>query len=361
VRFRVAALLMLCGQQAAIGQEVTIDAGMSRLRIADSIDATALSVSPALRLYTPTGSLAAYGSFARLAGAWSNSGSVRGALRTPVRKRLSGELEANAGGSWHGDGARTGQYLGSARLHMSRASAGAWAGAGLGRTWDGAWRNVLQGEVGGWLVRSGTAVSASITPTSVDDTIQFADASFTLQRQAGQWDTFASVSGRAGEVPPGLPSNRSVWGTVGAVYWMTPMLGAMASAGTYPVDFTQGFPGGRYVSLSIRLRPRPTAIAALAGRSDGMLEVQRVSAATRRVRVFARDARTVEIMGDFTRWNAVKLVAEGNGWWSAVLPLSAGAHEVNVRIDGGGWRVPPGLAAMRDEFGGSTGLLVVDR
>jgi hypothetical protein len=32
---------------------------------------------------------------------------------------------------------------------------------------------------------------------------------------------------------------------------------------------------------------------------------------------------------------------------------------MNVRVDGGTWVIPPGLLPLKDEFGGSVGLLVV--
>jgi hypothetical protein len=52
----------------------------------------------------------------------------------------------------------------------------------------------------------------------------------------------------------------------------------------------------------------------------------------------------------------------GNGptdSWSVTLPINTGKYEMNIRINGGPWTVPPGLLSMLDEFGGSVGLLVV--
>jgi hypothetical protein len=48
------------------------------------------------------------------------------------------------------------------------------------------------------------------------------------------------------------------------------------------------------------------------------------------------------------------------GAWSMPLVTSPGTHQVNVRVDGGPWQVPPGLTSMADEFGGAVGLLVVE-
>jgi hypothetical protein len=51
--------------------------------------------------------------------------------------------------------------------------------------------------------------------------------------------------------------------------------------------------------------------------------------------------------------------AAGRDWWTVTLPLSTGAYQMNVRVNGGEWLVPPGLTPLKDEFGGTTGLLVV--
>jgi hypothetical protein len=48
------------------------------------------------------------------------------------------------------------------------------------------------------------------------------------------------------------------------------------------------------------------------------------------------------------------------GWWAVTLPINAGKYQMNLRLDGGRWLVPPGLLSMRDEFGGAVGLLVVE-
>jgi hypothetical protein len=78
----------------------------------------------------------------------------------------------------------------------------------------------------------------------------------------------------------------------------------------------------------------------------------------------------VELMADFTDWVPVPLVRLPRGTaggrardaadlWAAELVIAPGVHRVNVRVDGGPWRPPPGLSVVRDEFGGEVGLLVV--
>jgi len=75
--------------------------------------------------------------------------------------------------------------------------------------------------------------------------------------------------------------------------------------------------------------------------------------------VFAPSAQTVELSGDFTQWTPLALGSEGSGWWTTTVALASGTHEVNVRVNAGSWQVPPGLMAIKDEFGGTAGLLTV--
>jgi hypothetical protein len=70
-------------------------------------------------------------------------------------------------------------------------------------------------------------------------------------------------------------------------------------------------------------------------------------------------AQTVELMGDFTDWRPVPMTRALNGTWVARVALSPGSHRVNVRMDAGPWRTPPGLPVAPDDFGGLVGLLVI--
>jgi 1,4-alpha-glucan branching enzyme len=86
-----------------------------------------------------------------------------------------------------------------------------------------------------------------------------------------------------------------------------------------------------------------------------------MDAETRRgeLRVRAPDARRVEIESDLTGWVPVELrPAREAGWWSAELTLPPGLHRVRLRLDGGAWRVPPGLPVESGDFGGTIGVIV---
>jgi hypothetical protein len=77
------------------------------------------------------------------------------------------------------------------------------------------------------------------------------------------------------------------------------------------------------------------------------------------VRVQCRGVSSVEIAGDFTDWRPVPLERQHGGKWFAVLRASPGVHRVQLRLNGGAWRVPPGLPLADDGPAGPAGTLVV--
>jgi hypothetical protein len=88
-------------------------------------------------------------------------------------------------------------------------------------------------------------------------------------------------------------------------------------------------------------------------------ETRVASGGVREIRILASGVSSVELMGDFTNWKPISLRDAGSGWWIAALPIKTGIHEMNVRVNGGEWVVPPGLPQKRDEFGSSVGVLVI--
>jgi hypothetical protein len=334
------------------------------MRFADSLTATAVSISPGIRAFSPRASFSAFGTFSQLEDGSTHAGVLDGSLVVMAHGFVAGEVEGIAGGSLHSDGTRTGQMLALARMNVGTASRGVWIGGGMGKTWDGAWRNVIQGDAGGWLATDANTFALTLAPTVLDDTIRYADAFFAAHREIASWELDASLGHRAGSQLPTLPANRRTWGSVAATFWATQRVAVAAGIGSYPVDFTQGFPGGQFFSLGVRLRSVLPAGAQMpppprAPEPVRAFEARRISANNYRIRILAPNASSVELSGDFTQWTPVPLRSEGRGWWVATLPISGGTHEVNVRVNGGAWLAPPGLAPLEDEFGGTSGLLVL--
>ena len=355
-----AALLTAMGAIEAQTRRLSLDLGTSSVRYADSIDVTALTLSPALELSGRRGSLGGMGTLSQASGASTYSGTVFGSVGFAPERRFSAEVGGSTGGSAHSDGTGTGQYMGNARLNLNAARGGAWVGAGAGQTSDGAtWRNLIQGSIGAWVAGSAGSGVANILPTSVSDSITYTDAVVSVQRSLARVDLSASLGMRFGDPIPSLVTDRA-WGGISATAWLTPRIGIVGSAGTYPIDFTQGFPGGRYLSLALRLQREAAAPRAEAPRPSPTLAFEaRQRGGSYELRVRAPGATRVEIAGDFTGWQPVALTSLGDGWWSTSRAIGRGTHEMAVRIDGGAWEPPPGLVVVRDEFGGSSGVLVV--
>lgn len=333
-------------------------------------------MTPHLFLDLTSGFVDATGTYSQFTeGGWSAQGALSGSRFIAIRKGFVGELSGFAGGSTHSDGTRTGEALANGRIHMPLRSGELFAGIGGGRTWDGAaWRTVLLGEAGASLGLGPTTALLTLSPAIVNDSIKYADAQASVLRHGERLDVSALLGVRFGDQLTTLSANARSWASVTAVAWIRPRLALVASGGSYPIDPTQGFPGGRFVSLSVRIaagrygvrRPaaRPAEIPLSQGTATPTLSFTSLQSRPGFVtlRVFAPDRQLVEISGDFTDWVPVRLDADAAspGSWFVTLPIKPGKYQMNVRVDGGPWVVPAGLLAMADEFGGTVGLLIVE-
>ena len=376
LRGALTALLLVARASQAQRVESNLDVGGAALRYADTLTTGAATITPHLVADWGSTYLEGYGTYSQFtSGGWSAQGSLSASRFIPARRGFLGEIGAFVGGSTHNDGTRTGEVIANGRLHLTRASGELFAGLGVGRTWDAiAWRSVLLGEVGGSVGSGPVSASVTVTPTMVNDSIKYADTQATLSRKGEVVDLSALLGFRMGDQLTALSANVRSWASASATLWVSPRIGVALGAGNYPVDPTQGFPGGRFVSLSIRLRQgRPTQLPSdqSSQQSPAVVAPEIVPAASRflvsrsggdlvTLQVNVPGARLVEINGDFTNWIPVPLVPATGDRWSVNVPIKKGKYQMNMRVDGGPWIVPPGLLSMADEFGGTVGLLVIE-
>src|SRR6185436_14008901 len=135
------------------------------------------------------------------------------------------------------------------------------------------------------------------------------------------------------------------WGSVSVTNWLHSNVAIVASAGSYPVDFTQGYPGGRFATVALRFaasggRKEPGSTTPRVSRELMMgLEQARASGVTelavgniegnqRTIRVRVREAQRVELAGDFTAWRPVLLNRNEDGWWSTTLSIEPGTYQM---------------------------------
>lgn len=370
----IAALLLAAN--TAFGQRsgASIDVSGLNMRYADSINANAVAVTPSLWAETNFTSASANGTLSSYtSGGWSAQGNADASFFTKALGHLFGEFEGSGGGSAHNDLSRTAQILGSLRAHLAGPDEGIWIGGGAGSAWDGStWRSIRQGEAAAWARFGYATASLSATPVVVDDSIKYTDAQASAALNLPLVELSASAGFRNGSRLPTIGGTAKSWGSVSVAGWIASHIAIVASAGTYPVDFTQGFPGGRFASIGLRLGQRrflPTPASMhdvaqldptvpVAPRRGMTLDVRDIGGANRLLRLNAPSAKVVEVMGDFTSWKAVRLDSADSGWWTGSFHIEPGIHELNVRIDGGNWIVPKGVPSRKDELGGSVGILL---
>ena len=346
----------------------TLDAGAASVTYDNALRSTAATLTPTFRLEKPALTLLATGTLSIFdTGGWSTQGTIGASAFTPALGPLRGEVAGSAGGSTHEDLTRTGQMLGQGRIHLISGSVGLWAGAGTGRTWDGAiWREVSLSDAGAWARLGPALLVASVTPTTVGDS-NYTDLEGALKLTRGGWELGAFGGTRSGFVSA---EGRS-WGGVSGTLWVTRHFAVIVAGGTYPADPTQGYPGGKYATVALRIASRPPAVdgsRVLAGRPAAPrlarpvveeFQLRESGSGRRTIRVSAAGAHRVELAADFTDWKAVPMRRTRSNAWEITLPITAGIHRFNLRVDGGEWGIPPGVTAITDDFNGVVGLLTV--
>lgn len=64
------------------------------------------------------------------------------------------------------------------------------------------------------------------------------------------------------------------------------------------------------------------------------------------------------VVGDFSGWEPVQMVADGE-WWVARVRIASGVHHFAYRLADGQMMVPPGVPSVDDGFGGRSAVVVV--
>ncbi|HET8649135.1 MAG TPA: glycogen-binding domain-containing protein, partial [Gemmatimonadales bacterium] len=367
----IALLLLVASVSTAPAQSVlSVDAGFASVSYGadSSIGASVFSIAPTFDLTTNQLSLTASAGYGRFtSGSWSLQGGATGSWYAPPLGPLRPELGGWISGTSYPNDFGTGRYGGLLRLHWLGENSGVWLGGGAGRAWDGFdWQRNDRLEAGGWLRRGPVVAAATVTPSYVGD-LRFTDVQLVGRLVRGPAEFTAAAGLRAWSNPD---ASGSGWAALTAVYWIERRLALTGGIGQYPADFAEGNPQGKYLTLGIRLAsgrpPRPTSERegaellrqALARPLVPRFEISRGADGVT-LTIGAPDAHRVELMGDFTDWQAVALSRDGDRW-SVTLPISPGIHRLNLRVDGGKWGVPPGLPVLKDDFGGVVALVSVE-
>lgn len=374
--------LICAGATAAPGQVTPgLDAGIAAVKYDGFLLSGAASIAPSMRWDHPRGRgfVSARGTYLRFeSGNRSLDASMRGSWFTPLSRSWRGELGLGIGASDYASIAHFSHGIVDARVHLMDRDRGGWFSTSVGRSSFGAGpRPVAVLAIGGWLLRSGASVFASLDRSFVGDTA-YSDLRSSARLQRGKLLLEGTVGGR-------FLSNGAGHGFYGEGIATLP-LGAttalIVAAGRYPTDVITGSIAGRYVSAGFRLGatgrrralPNPHARPAIPHSSSGADGSPLLPVETRlevlpgrspddlvRLTLVSPATRVVEISGDFTDWKPVALRRSSTNpdAWEGMFRIAPGIHRINVRRDGGAWLAPAGTTRSADEFDGEVGVFLL--
>ena len=364
----------------------TFDAGGGSARIDQASGSSIALFAPALSWRRPNVRIEASGVYS---GAGERGWNAAGLAVAGVRSPRLGPFHAEATGRyrWSAHALARGTGVAEAELGLSVTPArwaslslagAAGSSVALGRT-----RPVAAVRAGARAVLRGIRIEIGVDRTSFTDrqlrsgvvfdsldprpdtlfrrsVVEYTDASLGAGWQAGSLELSATVARRLGR--PALQA--TVW-SLSATRWLTPQLAVVAGAGHYAADPVSSLPAGRYATVALRIgvgggaaaAPLPEAPVRTA---HGGMRVRRGDDGLVALEVDLPGARTVELKGDFTDWDAVALERGRSGRWEVRRTIAPGIHHLVVRIDGGEWRAPPGTREVVDEFGVPVGALLVE-
>jgi hypothetical protein len=410
----IAVTLALCTTgEHAMGQsapemEVRLQAGSLVSTRDGRLPLDAMAITPSVRYVDSRLSVGAR------AQAWLNgqlwqlgSSNAEVEAYTPLLYGIRAEVTATASRVFFDPSIQNDQIDAGGRLHFMRQRGGVWLGSGVARplratavsnvnvSSGGAWTRfgpaTLRGSVTSFFFTkvfgidtlredpgcasaltstSGTAVAAS--PAGLGS-VQ--SSSTACRHQSRLTDLEASVKWehrllevtmrggqRFGDSFDATPESRQ-WASGTLAVWISEQVAAVAGGGREPAQPTRGLPARSFGSLGIMLAywpiPRGTVPVETPAALVQAFELRPAGADMQRITARIGGVESVEVMGSFSDWEPKPLIRRGRDSWELLVPMSAGVHQINLRIDHGQWIAPPGMPAVKDGFAGEVGVVVV--
>lgn len=368
-----AAIGAALGAAAPVRAQVTAttDLAFGAVKYAGFLGSAAVSVTPGIRWDSRSFSAAGQGSYLVYeSGNTLLQGAGAAAWLSPSAGAVRGELSGFGGLSRYASEPVTGYGLARGRAHLMGSTRGAWLGAGIGQAYTSAvTTGTTELGLGAWATFPGLAFTVAATRNTAGDSA-YVDVAASARWLRGPVEVNALIGVRAVR-----DTNRTAaFGEILARLALTRLVAAQVALGEFPADPLRGAVPGRYLSAGLRLTFLDAASALRAAderlRSElrlpfplpadaPVLELTHTPFGARTLTVRGVAAERVEIAGDFTDWQPVPLGQVSRLAWALPVTLAPGVYRLNVRIDGGPWRVPRGTTPLRDEFGGLVGLVVI--
>ncbi len=204
----------------------------------------------------------------------------------------------------------------------------------------------------------------SVNPSACERQSRFGDLEGSVHWEIGVIELNAQVGRRFGDSYDVTPDSRE-WSAASATIWLNDRIAIVGGGGRQPALPLRGLPARSYAMGGIELAywpiSRPASVPVSLPRAALLksFEVRPAAMGMQKLTIRVGGVETVDVMGDFSDWSPLTLARKGRDLWELSIPLSAGMHQINVRVDGGPWMAPPGIPLMHDNFNGDVGLIVV--
>jgi len=206
---------------------------------------------------------------------------------------------------------------------------------------------------------------AASTSDACDRQSRFSDLEASVRWEFGPVQLIGQMGHRFGDSYDVTPDSRR-WSSASATMWISDRVALIAGGGRQPALPLRGLPARSFGMAGLELAYSPISKSTVPVALPHTVLVR--SFETRpgangmeKIVIRVGGVEGVEVMGDFSDWTPLTLTRRGRDLWELALPLAAGVHSINVRVDGGPWAPPPGLPTIRDGFNGEVGLVVISR
>ena len=340
-------------------------------------------------------------------------GIVSGTFTSPTVYGVHAEMIGNASRAIDDRSLSTDQVDVQTRVHLRfNERGGIWVGGGVARPWRiGAFSAADITDAGGWAKlgsRTAKFGTATLTTTftnfafskiaSVHDSVsaelscstaasvvanripaplrtetvgggvcerssRFGDLEGSVHWEIGVVELSGQMGRRFGDSYDVTADSRK-WSSAMATVWLTDRIAIVGGGGRQPALPLRGLPARTFGMAGLELAYWPMSNRAVPvslphaplvrsfEMKPGLGEMQKIV-------IHVSGVETVDVMGDFSDWSPLVVSRRGRDLWELSIPLSPGLHQINVRVDGGQWKAPPGMPTMRDSFGGEVGLIGV--